>query len=117
MCTNHRGEIVLLEVKSCIADLRTDKKLHEYLPFCNRMYVVLRMRDWLRVKAKGYELPPGVGVLALCPYPSGRMKVVRKAKFRMIPDETKLAMFIRIAWKSAPYSRGKGTKQLRVYLE
>jgi hypothetical protein len=36
MALGHRGEIVIVEVKSGIEDYRVDRKWHEYLPYCDR---------------------------------------------------------------------------------
>lgn len=113
---NHRGEIIIGEVKSCIADYRADSKMHEYLPHCNRLYLVIRNKEWARIKLKEYPIPDGVGVLVLEPG-SGLCRVLKKAKFRMLDKDVQLEMFIRMAWASAPHSRKKGTKRRRVYLE
>jgi len=32
------GDIVIVEIKSCLTDYRTDEKWHEYLEFCDRLY-------------------------------------------------------------------------------
>ena len=32
------GDIMIVEIKSCLADYRTDGKWHEYLDFCDRLY-------------------------------------------------------------------------------
>ena len=32
------GDIVIVEIKSCLTDYRTDGKWHEYLEFCDRLY-------------------------------------------------------------------------------
>jgi hypothetical protein len=33
-----RGEIVIVEVKSCLQDFATDQKWPEYAPYCDRFY-------------------------------------------------------------------------------
>ncbi len=38
MAVGPRGEIVILEVKSCLQDFRTDQKWPEYAPYCDRFY-------------------------------------------------------------------------------
>ena len=38
MAIDRNGEFVIVEVKSTVADYRTDRKWHEYLPFCERFY-------------------------------------------------------------------------------
>lgn len=32
------GEVTIVEIKSCLADFRSDGKWHEYLPFCDRFF-------------------------------------------------------------------------------
>jgi hypothetical protein len=32
------GDIVIVEIKSCLLDYRTDGKWEDYLPFCDRLY-------------------------------------------------------------------------------
>ena len=32
------GDIMIVEIKSCLTDYRTDGKWHEYLDFCDRLY-------------------------------------------------------------------------------
>jgi hypothetical protein len=36
-----RGEILIVEVKSCLQDFRTDQKWPEYAPYCDRFYFAI----------------------------------------------------------------------------
>ncbi|MBI1340735.1 MmcB family DNA repair protein [bacterium] len=38
MALGARGEIAIIEVKSCLVDFQTDAKWRDYLPFCERFY-------------------------------------------------------------------------------
>lgn len=38
MAVGPKGEIVIVEVKSCLADFQTDQKWPEYAPYCDRFY-------------------------------------------------------------------------------
>ena len=38
MAVGAKGEIVIVEVKSCLQDFRTDAKWPEYAPYCDRFY-------------------------------------------------------------------------------
>lgn len=38
MAVGPKGEIVIVEVKSCLQDFRTDGKWPEYAPYCDRFY-------------------------------------------------------------------------------
>ena len=35
------GHVVIVEVKSSVADFRTDKKMEGYLPYCNQFYLAV----------------------------------------------------------------------------
>lgn len=41
MAVGARGEIVIVEVKSCLQDFRTDQKWPEYAPYCDRFYFAI----------------------------------------------------------------------------
>lgn len=38
MALGRKGEIVIVEVKSCLQDFQTDQKWPEYAPYCDRFY-------------------------------------------------------------------------------
>ena len=38
MAMGPKGEVVIVEVKSCLQDFRTDQKWPEYAPYCDRFY-------------------------------------------------------------------------------
>lgn len=38
MAVGPKGEIVIVEVKSCLQDFRTDQKWPDYAPYCDRFY-------------------------------------------------------------------------------
>ena len=38
MAVGPKGEIVIVEVKSCLQDFRTDQKWPEYAPYCDRFF-------------------------------------------------------------------------------
>lgn len=41
MAVGTRGEIVIVEVKSCLQDFRSDQKWPEYAPYCDRFYFAI----------------------------------------------------------------------------
>jgi len=41
MAVGPKGEIVILEVKSCLQDFATDQKWPEYAPYCDRFYFAI----------------------------------------------------------------------------
>ncbi len=38
MAVGAKGEVVIVEIKSCLQDFRTDRKWPEYAPYCDRFY-------------------------------------------------------------------------------
>lgn len=48
---NMKGEIIIVEVKSCWQDFATDSKWQKYLPFCNKFYFCIP--KWLYESDKG----------------------------------------------------------------
>lgn len=41
MAVGAKGDIVIVEVKSCLQDFRTDQKWPEYAPYCDRFYFAI----------------------------------------------------------------------------
>jgi hypothetical protein len=41
MAVGPKGEIVIVEVKSCLQDFRVDQKWPEYAPYCDRFYFAI----------------------------------------------------------------------------
>ena len=111
------GDIVLIEVKSCVADFKTDNKLHLYLPYCDRMYLAFT-KDVARKINKNPELmariPAGVGVLVL--EPTGLMRVVKKAKRLPVETSIRINILARLAWRAGDLSKRTTRSVKRIYL-
>ncbi len=41
---NQEGEVLIVEVKSCAADFRVDRKWRHYVPCCDRLYFAISER-------------------------------------------------------------------------
>lgn len=86
LAINLVGDIILVEIKSGLADYRADNKWRQYLPYCNRMYFCF---------PPGTKVPqellddPDVGVMM--PRPDGYIRVVKKSKWR--PQNGKLKKY------------------------
>ena len=114
---NYYKRVVIFEVKSCPTDLYTDKKIANYLDYCNALYLTMSLSDWHKVKkriAKGtFKLHPSIGVLALGP--SGLLRSVKRAKSKdldpIIAEDLKMKMIFR----SAPHTKNN-TRRIRIYL-
>jgi len=37
-----KGDVLIVEIKSCLLDYRTDAKWHDYLDYCDRLYFAVR---------------------------------------------------------------------------
>jgi len=117
LCMDFRTNLVGVEVKSCLADYRSDKKWRNYLPYVHRMYFcfpqsVMESRVFPSIKE---ELKSeGVGILTLAP--SGKITCALKCKVREVDEERRLKLLIKMAWRGGE-SRRTVKRVKRVYLE
>lgn len=91
--------IVVVEVKSSVADFRSDKKMQEYLKFCNQLYVACTAEVYAKIKS---EVLPGIGVMVVS---ENKVKVAKKAKRSDLHGKTKLNIVTRMAYRSADATR------------
>lgn len=101
-CMAFKGYAVIVEVKSCVADFRTDSKWEGYLPFCNQFYFAFDAPTWAKLKAKGVEFGPEVGVIAI-DLDANVMKFVKRSKKRDLDPATLLSLALRAAYRGARY--------------
>ncbi|QJT71193.1 hypothetical protein GR11A_00156 [Vibrio phage vB_VcorM_GR11A] len=117
---NMKGEIIILEIKSCHADFKTDHvkgKWKNYVPYCNKMYFLIRDIDMRWMKQYIPELKEyGVGLLLLHSG-SGLPYVHINAKHKHVPAPRRIPNLIRLAWRNAPFSQRQGTRRQRVMFE
>lgn len=57
------GRLVIVEVKSGLADFRTDQKWHEYLPYCEEFYFAVDENFPLEVFDEDTSLPDETGII------------------------------------------------------
>lgn len=111
------GDLVLIEVKSSVADFKSDAKWHEYLKFADRVYLAFTV-DVARKINKDKELmsriPSRVGVLVLSEY--GLMRVVKKAKIVPVEPDIRMSILARLAWRAGELSKRTTRARQRVYL-
>ena len=111
------GDLVLIEVKSSVADFRSDSKWHEYLPYADRVYLAFTI-DVARKINKDKELmsriPKRVGVLVL--EPTGFMRVVKRAQIVPVETPIRLSMLARLAWRAGELSKRTTRARKRIYL-
>ena len=101
------GEIVIVEIKSGMADFKADHKYEEYIPHCNRLYFCFPY-------PMDVTLPDGVGVLV--PSANGYLRVLRKAKHRPMAGRDRRNLVLRLAWRAATYSKRTNPRRVKLYL-
>ena len=119
LALNLRGEIVIAEVKSCVADFTTDDKQSKwqtYLASCNRFYWVFT-EDTARLLERHFDRlrKSGCGVLVL-DKSTGYLRSLVPAKRRPMRGEDKRNVIIRMAWRNGDVSR-RNSRRVRVFLE
>jgi hypothetical protein len=109
---------VIVEIKSSVADYRTDLKWTEYLPYADRFYLMFsaavarKIRDHPELRAR---IPPQVGVLILGT--DGFVKTVKPARRQEVTVENRLNILSRMAWRSGEMSKRTVRARQRVFLD
>lgn len=57
------GDVVIVEVKSCLADFRSDKKWQDYLPFSDKFYFAVDAKFPIDVLSEAASLPDTTGII------------------------------------------------------
>ncbi|MEM1380043.1 MAG: MmcB family DNA repair protein [Pseudomonadota bacterium] len=87
-----KGEIIMVEVKSCKADFDVDQKWPEYKDYCDRFYFAV---------ADSFPqslLPPSEGVIVADAFGGG---VIRESELSQLSGARRKAVLIRIARHAA----------------
>jgi hypothetical protein len=92
------GYLVLVEVKSSVADFRSDKKMGDYLKYCDQAYVACTQEVYSKIKD---QVLPGFGVLVV----GQKCKVIKKAKKRDVHPKTRFSVITRMAYRSADVTK------------
>src|SRR5690606_13287961 len=108
-----------IEIKSCLADYRTDKKWREYIKEgspLDKMYFVFppsvvnsRKFDEIKAEIKA----EGVGILTVG---DGKIKCIQNAKLRDVEPTLKHKALIKMAWRGGD-SRRTIKRVRRVHIE
>jgi hypothetical protein len=88
---DERGEVTIVEIKSCLADYRADAKWHHYLGACDRFY-------FATTPETGDVFPKEEGLIVTDGYDA---EVVREARIRRLPASARRAMTLRVAQTAA----------------
>lgn len=95
------GKIVILEVKSSVADFRTDKKWRDYLQWCDKFLFCMTEDVFEKLKD---ELPDEAGVICLSAT-TGFAYMAKRCGVHDLDDENRLSVLARIAWRQGDLSK------------
>tara|TARA_Y100001963_G_scaffold158990_1_gene260723 strand:- start:1752 stop:2234 length:483 start_codon:yes stop_codon:yes gene_type:complete len=100
VCFNYKGELVIVEIKSCWADYSSDTKWHKYLPFADKMYFAIT-EDLF--ESKGQQIindikQHGIGLFVHCR--NNTLVCKRRASvLNNATPEFKNWLFLKLAWR------------------
>jgi hypothetical protein len=115
VCLSLKGEIIICEVKSCLADFKSDVKYLEYLSYCHKMFFCVKDKDIFDDLTLSVFEQYGIGILEL-DKTTGYLKVVLKAKKRKMKKKEKRDILYRMAWRSATYSKRTGVRRMKTFI-
>lgn len=110
---NLYGYLVVCEVKSGMADYRADQKMHEYLPYCNKMYVAFPHTMKITDAIKKEITSKGIGIMVL--EANGLIRVRARAKHRLILPKDRDDLIWRMVWRGAVTS-ARTTKRTKEFI-
>jgi hypothetical protein len=89
---NQDGEVLIVEIKSCAADFRADRKWRDYLACCDRLYFAISERTPADL------LPLEAGLIVADPYGA---ELVREAELKRMSPASRRAVLLRFALAGA----------------
>jgi hypothetical protein len=89
---NQDGEVLIVEIKSCAADFRADRKWRDYLACCDRLYFAISERTPADL------LPLEAGLIVADPYGA---ELVREAVLKRMSPASRRAVLLRFALAGA----------------
>jgi hypothetical protein len=85
---NRDGEVLIVEIKSCAADFRADRKWRSYAACCDRFYFAISERTPADL------MPLEAGLIVADPYGA---EIVREADFERMAPASRRALLLRFA--------------------
>ena len=101
VASNMGSTINVIEVKSSVADFRSDKKWHEYAKYCDRFFFAFHVDVYNKLKAKN-SLPTGVGIFVV--YNTGHVMLKGRARTNTVDPLIRLNIITRLAYRSADFT-------------
>jgi hypothetical protein len=86
------GEILIVEIKSCVADFRADQKWNEYREYCDRFFFGVPQTFPREI------IPPEAGVIFADAYGA---EMIRESKYTPLLAAWRKALLIRLARTSS----------------
>lgn len=100
---NTKGETVLVEVKSCWADLSTDLKWEQYRLYANKFFFAVSEHFYEKDGARIWDkVKEHAGVLVV--EASGKVKVKHRAKEFKVHSRISRRMLTRCAWRGGRFT-------------
>ena len=89
---NQDGEVLIVEVKSCAADFRADRKWRDYAACCDRLYFAIS-----ELTPAGMT-PAEAGLILADPYGA---EILREAEIQRMAPSSRRALLLRFAQAAA----------------
>jgi|JRYH01.1.fsa_nt_gb hypothetical protein len=101
------GHIVIVEVKSSVADFRADKKMDGYLEYCNQFYLAVPKPVYQKIKD---EIMPQAGIFIMSEDGAHVRKLVKKARNRPLEPTVAHNLAIRAAFRNSDTNNRKNVR-------
>ena len=92
IAVNQDGEVLIVEVKSCTADFRADRKWRDYVACCDRLYFAISEHTPADL------MPLEAGLIVADPYGA---EVLREAELKRMAPGSRRALLLRFAVAAA----------------
>jgi hypothetical protein len=89
---NSEGEVLIVEIKSCVADFRADRKWREYAACCDRLYFAISERTPADL------MPLEAGLIVADLYGA---EIIREAEVQRMAPASRRALLLRFALAAA----------------
>lgn len=103
LALNMKGELVVIEVKSCLADFYADKKWKTYLPHCNKFYFAVPIDLWMQKQTEFEQAIKGTGAGVIAVSPAGSCVIVSRARTSSMDSGTSNWLLIKMAWRGGSH--------------
>ncbi|MBO6506213.1 MAG: MmcB family DNA repair protein [Kordiimonadaceae bacterium] len=91
---NKSGEVTIVEVKSCLADFRSDQKWQQYLPYSDAFYFAVDEQFPLTVLDEDASLPNVTGIIIADAFDG---EVIRPAKRQKVHPSRRKTLHLKMA--------------------